>query len=116
MAKVKEGADSTALIRVQSKRQSYVGTAVDGETGTGHEAAFLARNPGDKTGYVVRVGKAGNGHPVSLCICMRTVGGIHVRVGRAWMQDVDSDAPRPEVARHALGEPDKCRLTKTIEA
>src|SRR5262245_22707157 len=95
---------AASLLRIL--RRSYVGAAVDGESSTGYEAAFLAREPCDKRGDVARLGKAGNGHETSLRVGVLTIGGIHIRVGRPGMHDVGGDAARPEIARHTLGEAD----------
>ncbi len=96
------GAISTKFMSLRPG--SGVGAAVDHKRCACDETSFVARQERYKTGDIARLSKFWNRHTGTLAISVITIGGIHVRIGRAGMDDVGCDFPRAKIACQRLGQ------------
>src|SRR5919106_3766435 len=80
--------------------------AIDGVHRAGNATGMRTRELENEASHVLGGAVTFDRHDAVHLVGERAVSRVHVRVGRAWLDDVDGDAARPEIAgetaRHAL--------------
>src|SRR4051812_8187456 len=89
----------------RSERSTLGGvTTVDQERRTRNKAARFAGQVGDHVGDVLGFAVAAEGGRPSLIGCPRSVGRVHVGVDGTWLDDINGDASRAQVARQSTSQ------------